>query len=38
MRGEAQWKVEVLAEAADGRTAGWLVRKFKMMGATGGKA
>ena len=33
MRGEGQWKVEILAEVPDARTAGFVVRKLKMMGA-----
>ena len=37
MHSEGKWKVEILAEVPDGRTAGYLVRKLKLMEATGGK-
>ena len=33
MRREGQWSVEILAEVPDARTAGFMVRKLKMMEA-----
>jgi len=33
MRSEGQWAVEILAEVPDARTAGFVVRKLKMMEA-----
>lgn len=34
MRSEGQWAVEILAEVPDARTAGFVVRKLKLMQAT----
>ena len=34
MRSEGQWRVEILMVAPDARSAGFLVRKLKMMHAT----
>jgi len=33
MHSEGQWRVEILCEAKDGRAAGYLVRKLKLMEA-----